>query len=270
MISHFTAHTASLKGIRESNEDKHIVILNLDNKDINKAPVNFMGVFDGHGGKFVSKFLEKNISTFFTDKRVLYPLSKKYINAVYDYIQEYLKDKYYNKAYECGSTSVVAIHYRQNDSNYLNVFNVGDSRCIICRDNKAIPLTIDHKPNLPSEKKRIEELGGKIYYDGADWRVNDLSLSRAFGDIESTPYVTCSPDIFKYKLEKTDQFVVLACDGLWDVMTEQEVCDFIINLAFDKQNNKIINKNLNIAKKLAEYAIQKGSSDNVSVVIYFL
>src|SRR5436305_1930508 len=73
---------------------------------------------------------------------------------------------------------------------YINVINTGDSRCIICRDNLGIPLSKDHKPNWPEERYRIQQLGGKIYYDGDDYRIKDLSVSRAFGDIDAEPYVT--------------------------------------------------------------------------------
>ena len=81
----------------------------------------------------------------------------------------------------------------------LWIANVGDSRAVMCNHkDEVIQLSQDHKPNSKLEKKRIEQLGGKIKYDGSDWRVNDLSLSRAFGDLESTPYITHLPQIFKY------------------------------------------------------------------------
>jgi serine/threonine protein phosphatase PrpC len=110
---------------------------------------------------------------------------------------------------------------------------------------------------------RIEKMGGKIAFDGADWRVKDLSLSRAFVDIDCTPYVTHLPQIYKHKLSSKDKFVILACDGLWDVVSNQDAIDFIQDL---------LNKNFkgNFSKMLCEYALAKGSMDNVSIIIYFL
>lgn len=262
-------HSVSLKGKRNQNEDKHNVILNIDNKDPEKAPINYFGVYDGHGGKFVSKFLAKNLSNFFVDKRVQYPLKKKYIHTVYEHLQKILKEKYLSLASQCGSTCLVAIHSKHDDVDYINVMNTGDSRCVLCRDNLAITLTKDHKPNWPEERARIEKLGGQIYSDGTDFRIKDLSVSRAFGDIDAEPYLTCMPDIYRYKLDKNDKFMVLACDGLWDVMNGQDVVNIILNECYDSTLTTRTNKNVNIARKLAEFAINKGSFDNVSILVIF-
>lgn len=261
----------SLKGVRKTNEDCHTIITNLNNTDKTKAPINFIGVYDGHGGDFVSKFLSESLYTLFIDKRITYPISKDYINQVFKYLQhKILKKNFYDRAEHCGSTCLVGIHYKSNDQDFLNIMNVGDTRCVLCRDNFAIPLSKDHKPMWPEEKHRIESLGGKIYLDnGGDWRIGDLSVSRAFGDFDAEPYLTNMPDIFRYKLEKNDKFVIFACDGLWDVMDNQDSVNFILNECYDKENKRI-NTNINVAKKLADYALKKGSLDNLTIVVYFL
>jgi serine/threonine protein phosphatase PrpC len=262
-------HSVSLKGLRDQNEDKHNIILNGDGKDSTMAPVNFLAVFDGHGGKFISKFLSKNIQNFFINPKVKYPLSKKYVNIIYNYIQNQLREKYKMNATNCGSTALLMIHYKRQDAEYINILNTGDSRCVLCRDNIGIALTKDHKPNWPEEKARIEKLGGKIYFDGDDFRIKDLSVSRAFGDIESEPFLTNIPDIFRYKLDATDKFIVLACDGVWDVLSNQEVVNFVLNECYDETLQIRKNKTVNVARKLGTYAIQKGSTDNITIVIMF-
>ena len=93
----------------------------------------------------------------------------------------------------------------------------------------SLPLSKDHKPHLFEEKTRIENLGGEIYHDGYDWRVGDLSVSRAFGDMDAAPYVTHKPQIFKYNLKKTDKFLICACDGLWDVIDDQEAVNLVLD-----------------------------------------
>ena len=113
-------------------------------------------------------------------------------------------------------------------------------------------------------------MGGKPYFDGDDWRIKDLSVSRAFGDFDAEPYLTNMPDIFRYKIDKNDKFIIFACDGVWDVLQNQDVVNFVLNECYDKDLNVRINKNLNIAKKLAEHALQKGSTDNLTIIIYFL
>ena len=261
-------HSVSLKGLREHNEDKHIIILNIDNNNPNLAPVNLYGIFDGHGGKTVSKFLYDNLSKFFMDPKVIYPLSKRYVNDVCDEIQKNLKAKEY--ARHIGSTALVVIQFKYHNENYVNVINVGDCRCIICRDNFAMPLTKDHKPNWPEERGRIEKLGGNIIFDNYDWRIKDLSVSRAFGDIDATPYVTHRPDLFRYKLDRNDKFIILSCDGLFEKMTTEDSVNFVLLNSYDATTKKRTNQKINMAKKLAEYGIEKGSGDNISTIIIFL
>jgi len=262
-------YAVSLKGRRDNNEDKHTTIINSDNKNKQMLPINFFGVYDGHGGKFVSSFLSKYLApSFMNADSSNFPFSRQYIYDVMNNIQNVLKAKYKSEARQCGSTCLAMIHYVLDQQNYVNILNVGDSRCILCRDNLAIPLTIDHKPNWPEERRRIEKAGGSIYFDGNDHRIKDLSVSRAVGDIDAEPYVISRPEVFKYKIEKNDKFIVLGCDGLFDYLSNQDIVNFIVNKFYD-DNMKRINKNINIAKELGEYAIQRGTSDNVTVIIVF-
>lgn len=263
-----TANVTSQIGARESNEDKHDVIINGNNKNKDIKPINYFAVFDGHGGAQVSNYVQKNISKYFTNKKLAYPLTKKYIHSVFNKVQEDLKNT--NFATSTGSTALVVVNYKLNNDEYLNVINAGDCRCILARDNFAMPLTKDHKPYWPEEKYRIEKLGGKIVFDQYDWRIKGLSVSRSFGDLDATPYLTHTPDVFRYKLDKHDKFFVLACDGLWDVLSSQDVVNFVLLNCYDPSTNTRINKNLNIAKRLAEWAIKKKSGDNITVVVVFI
>jgi len=122
-------------------------------------------------------------------------------------------------------------------------FNVGDSRAILCRDGIAIPLTSDHKPNTPSEKQRIESLGGRVTWcgpvdphtnlpisDRGVYRMNgNLAVSRAIGDRSERPCASASVDVKVIDIMRAngDDFIVLGSDGLWDVMKNQDVVDFI-------------------------------------------
>jgi len=258
-------YSYTLQGKRDENEDKHEHIINHTGENIKINPINFFAVFDGHGGKNISKYLKQNLSKYFLNKidKKIYTKSnllENYINLVYDKLQNKLIKKHPRISQSCGSTACVGIQY----NNDLYIVNVGDSRVIKCnKSNIAEQLSLDHKPNSPIEKNRIEQLGGQIEFDGYDWRIKGLSLSRAFGDLDCSPYVTHKPDIFKYEILFDDKFLVFGCDGLYDVLTNQDIVDFIINLS----NNNI---SCNIAKKLAEYALLKGSMDNITVIIYFI
>ena len=261
---------SSLKGLREQNEDRHTIIKNLKGSNNSISKINFFAIYDGHGGKEISDFLSKNLPQYFIKKNLEYPISKKYIKEVYNHIQNLLRIKHKNIAYRQGSTCLSLIQYIKNGSVWLNIINTGDSRAVICRNNFAHPLTKDHKPNWPEEKSRIEKLGGKIYLDGPDYRIGDLSVSRSFGDISSMPYVTHVPDIFKVKLDKTDdKFIILACDGLWDKVESHDAVNFVLSYCYDSTLTKRINKTTNIAELLAQYALKKHSTDNVSVIVIF-
>lgn len=260
-------YCTSLIGKRDSNEDKHVVFENENNKYIDKNKINYYAVYDGHGGKEISSFLAKELHQYFLIPNIDYDNLKnlkKYIKNVFEYVQKKLDITYRNKAYNTGSTALIIIIYKDNNNNkHLYIINLGDCRSILCNQyDKPIQLSEDHKPNSETEKNRINKLGGNIYFDGYDFRVESLSVSRAFGDIDTKPYISHIPEIYKLKLNKKDKFIVLACDGLWDVMTNEEVVDFI------KNNHK--DNRCNISKKLAEYAINKGSTDNISIVIKFL
>lgn len=260
-------YTASLKGLRPQNEDCHISFNNIDGRDKRYNNINMYAVFDGHGGKQVSTFLKEHLPKFFIDKRIKYPVSKKYIYNVYDYLQNSIAKHAFSK--HTGSTALVVIQFKSNNVDYLNVINIGDCRCVLCRDNFGMPLTKDHKPQWPEEFNRITKLGGNIEFDGFDWRIKDLSVSRAFGDVDATPFVTHKPDLFRYRLDKNDKFMILGCDGLWDVLANHDIVNFVLMNCYDSTLTTRINKNVNIAKKLAEYALKKGSTDNISLVVVF-
>ncbi|KAM3379501.1 putative protein phosphatase 2C 60 [Capsicum galapagoense] len=128
-----------------------------------------------------------------------------------------------------GCTACVAI-IRDNQ---LIVANAGDSRCVISRKGQAYNLSRDHKPDLEVERERILKAGGFIHAG----RVNgSLNLARAIGDMEfkqnkflpaEKQIVTADPDINIVDLCDDDDFVVLACDGVWDCMSSQQLVDFI-------------------------------------------
>lgn len=134
---------------------------------------------------------------------------------------------------QAGCTAVVAIL----DGNTLYVANAGDSRAVLSRQGKAVALSYDHKPSHPTERERIISAGGFLSEIGGMCRVNgNLNLSRAIGDLKyksnqelhpSAQIITAEPDIEETTLQKGDEFLVLACDGIWDVMNNQEVIDFV-------------------------------------------
>jgi protein phosphatase PTC1 len=131
---------------------------------------------------------------------------------------------------------------------------------LFSRNGKAIRLTYDHKGSDPSEKQRIKAAGGFVLNE----RVNGmLAITRALGDAELKNYVSGSPYTAEISIEKSyDSFLIVACDGLWDVLSDQACCDYVTA----KLNRGDCNPNL-IAEELIDLAIREGSADNISVII---
>lgn len=257
------AYYKSLKGKRQTNEDNHTII--------EGAPpynINMYCVYDGHGGGNVSRLLSNIVPKLFINEKITYPLNRGRVKILCDAIQKGMINKIPHIVNECGSTCLMIFHFNYNNSRYINIVNIGDSRAVICNNITAHALTMDHKPLNPIERQRIARAGGKIYNDGYDWRISGLSVSRAFGDT-SSPYTSPIPDVILYKICKLDKFIIMACDGLWDVVDNQTAVNFVLHACYNI-NGARINEKINIAEQLAEYAITQGSQDNVTVIVIFI
>jgi serine/threonine protein phosphatase PrpC len=157
------------------------------------------------------------------------------------------------------------------------VANIGDSRAVLCRNQTAWDLSRDHKPSDPNEKARIEGLGGSVVWCGDTdkfgmpieeqgiYRVNgNLALSRAIGDRAERPHVTAEPEIISVPVEGGDEFIIVATDGLWDVMDSSEAVEYVLALlGAGLQRNKV-------AERMVAEAMLRGTYDNVTVVIIWI
>lgn len=267
-------HVASIQGKRPYNEDEYYIDINLDKKN-DKQPINFFGIYDGHGGNEISKYLKNNFHNFFINKNSNYKISKssssnKYICKIYDHVQTNLTN-YNLPSKNTGSTALLTIFYTNKN---FKVINLGDCRAITCNENNiAIPLTKDHKPTSYDEYTRITKLNGKIVYEkNDDPRINGMAVSRAFGDLDAKPHVSHEPEIYDYSIQD-NKFIVMACDGLWDVLNNQDVVDFILSEMKStnyKENYSSIKAKNNLAYKLVNLAYEKGSEDNITCIIIFL
>lgn len=252
-------HSTSIKGRRQNNEDRDNIELNINGEDPNLNPINLFGLYDGHGGTFVSNYLKNNLPYFYLNPKLSYPLNLSNHIKIFESIQQTLLES--EKGYESGSTCLLALMYKYEQSYYMNIVNLGDCRCVVLYENGSNKqVTVDHKPDETNERKRLTKIGGEIYRDSeGTFRIGNLSLSKAFGDGDTSPYISQIPDSFYFKITYQTKYIVLACDGLWDVIDNLELHSLI-----KKCKKKKIN---NIAVFLAEYALNKGSTDNVSVIV---
>ncbi|XP_044471000.1 probable protein phosphatase 2C 60 isoform X1 [Mangifera indica] len=167
-----------------------------------------------------------------------------------------------------GSTACVAV-FRNNQ---LIVANAGDSRCVISRKGQAYNLSRDHKPDLEAEKERILKAGGFIHAG----RVNGcLNLARAIGDMEfkqnkflppEKQIVTANPDVDTVELCDDDDFIVLACDGVWDCMSSQQLVDFIHEQLHSESKLSVVCERV-LERCLAPSTASGEGCDNMTMII---
>ncbi|KAJ1931155.1 Protein phosphatase 2C 2, partial [Linderina pennispora] len=208
-------------------EDAHTTLLKVgpDNESA------FFAVYDGHGGQTSALFAGDQLQNFIVSNEHYAAgdfekaIKAGYINAD----AELRKDpKMVNDSSGCTAVSVLIT---KDGKVYCG--NAGDSRCIISTKGRAIALSNDHKPKDEIEFNRIMAGGGFVEFG----RVNgNLALSRAIGDFEfknnpalpaEKQIVTADPDVIGHKLSADDEFLVIACDGIWDCMTNQQVAQFV-------------------------------------------
>ncbi|KAL7423596.1 Protein phosphatase 2C 2 [Cryptotrichosporon argae] len=190
-----------------------------------------IGVFDGHGGSTVAKFagttMHKRLSTLDAFKKGDYEAALK---------QAFLKTDEDLRADPTfindpsGCTAVVGLI---TTDGRIIVANSGDSRSVLGYKGDAKAMSNDHKPTNKEETARITAAGGFVEFG----RVNgNLALSRALGDFEfkhnftlpaEQQIVTADPEIITHKIDGEEEFLVLACDGIWDCLSSQQVVDFV-------------------------------------------
>ncbi|RRT42460.1 hypothetical protein B296_00057112 [Ensete ventricosum] len=163
----------------------------LKSAKIDGQSISLFGIFDGHGGSRAAEYLRNHLfdnlirhPKFMTDTKLA--ISETYKKTDSDFL-----DAECNTSRDDGSTASTAVLIGK----HLYVANVGDSRAIVSKAGKAIPLSDDHKPNRSDERKRIEEAGGVVMWAGT-WRVGGvLAMSRAFGNRLLKQFVVAEPEI---------------------------------------------------------------------------
>ncbi|XP_030382336.1 protein phosphatase 1B [Scaptodrosophila lebanonensis] len=253
---------SSMQGWRLEMEDSHTTNCRLPKP---YEDWSFFAVYDGHAGHRVAshcstKMLDAILSTeAFTKGQ--YAAG---IRAAFLKIDEDMRLLPLEKP--GGSTAVCVFVTPQQ---YIFA-NCGDSRAVLSRRGLAVFSTRDHKPTLPLERARIQKAGGSVIIH----RVNGtLAVSRALGDFDfksdalRTPcdqLVSPEPDVTTRERIEKDEFLVVACDGIWDVMTSDEVCAFI------HWRMRVTDNLPLIVNSILDVCLYKGSRDNMSLLLVIL
>lgn len=286
-------HTESWTGLKPTQEDRAAN----GRTRIKGVTYRYFGVFDGHGGPQCSEFLRKKLHTGILAHIRQAPRPKKHgregdgtglqsqlIGNAITYTFKRMDAEFLELArrhsWADGSTALtVMVTGNEPGDLLLTVANVGDCRAVVCDGGKAVRLSEDHKPDRNDERNRIASAGGAVINVMGIWRVGTapesaggsartwLSVSRSFGDVslKEPSAVVCSvPDTLHRPVGAEDCFVVTACDGVWDVLSDQEVVDVVVA--------NIVGKDDVIDTKAAATAVvrtahQRKSGDNLTCTI---
>lgn len=276
----FVYGVACDKGMPQSMEDRHRVqkdfitaqaMLTVEKERAYRVgTAHLFAVLDGHCGSEAAAFCADRLPTILAQCILHDTVDNRFTNAIRDAfiatddaLLAHLREK--GPVTESGAVAVVALLHPMEHTLYIA--NVGDCRAVLCRSGKAVDLSIDHRPQLLSECQRVEQDGGFIKYG----RLNGyLGVTRAFGGLDTLsdfpiPHkaagLSADPAVHKYFIGEEDEFVILASDGLWDVLDSQTAVTLARKALYRADDPQLA------SEMLVDEALRRESEDNVTVMI---
>ncbi|KAL1309203.1 hypothetical protein HN51_051896 [Arachis hypogaea] len=259
----FRSGSCAEKGPKEYMEDEHIciddLIQHLGSSSNFPFTGAFYGVFDGHGGTDAASFIRNNILRFILEDShfptcVAKAITSAFLKADYAFADSSSLD------ISSGTTALTTLV----NGRTMMVANAGDCRAVLGRRGRAVEMSTDQKPNRISERLRIERLGG-VVYDG--YLNGQLSVSRALGDWHmkgpkgSACPLSAEPELQEINLTEDDEFLIMGCDGLWDVMSNQ------CAVTMARKELMIHNDPERCSRELVREALKRNSCDNLTVIV---
>ncbi|XP_009397960.2 probable protein phosphatase 2C 47 [Musa acuminata AAA Group] len=259
----FRSGCCSEIGPKPHMEDEHICIDNLveylRTSTNFPSPGAFYGVFDGHGGIDAACFVRNNILKYIIED-VYFPASvEKAIKNAFMKVDHALADSR-SLDRSSGTTALTALILDRS----LLIANAGDCRAVLGKRGRAIELSKDHKPNCNAERRRIERLGGSVY-DG--YLNGQLSVARALGDWHmkgskgSACPLSAEPELQETILTEEDEFLIMGCDGIWDVMSSQ------CAVTMTRKELMLHNDPEKCSRELVREALKRNTCDNLTVMV---
>lgn len=227
------------------------------------------GVFDGHGGSTVAvESARRFIRTFSNHYNVAKKNMEDIITSTFIAIDDDLRESVPTLGSledRSGSTATVAII----TESHIHIANCGDSRTVLVRAGQAEYCTTDHKPTTKTESDRITDAGGYVEMGRV---CGNLSTSRSLGDFfykerggpPLRQKVIAVPDVKSIERVPQDEFLILACDGVWDVLSIPEAIEFVHSSLKAGLRHKAI-----VEKMLDHCCLTLNSKDNLSATIVF-
>jgi len=234
---------------------------------------SLFGVYDGHGGSSVSRYCAGRLPQIFTQKLSEQQKEHRIVDTTrlwtetYESVDTELSQKVEGADADCeGTTAATVFIYEREGCWVVSVANAGDSSCLLCdvSTQETTWLTRMHRPTEESETWRVKEAGGKITGEGAKRRLNGrLALTRTLGDHfmkKTTKGLVATPHINTDMSFNTHArpILVLASDGLWDVVTKDSIKEYLLRPGASAQE---------IANELLKLALKNNSSDNIVIIV---
>ncbi|XP_058724606.1 protein phosphatase 2C 51-like [Vicia villosa] len=262
--------SVSVIGTRKEMEDAVSVELGFAVKENQKC--DFFAVYDGHGGAQVAEVCRERLHQVVAEEmeRCGNDVEWDWERVMEGCFGKMDREVASNAAVRTvGTTAVVAVMAKGE----IVVANCGDSRAVLGRGGEVVELSSDHKPERPDELMRIEEAGGRVINWNGHRVLGVLATSRSIGDEYLRPYVISKPEVTVTKRTSDDEFLILASDGLWGVMSSEIACQVVrkcfkgkIRRVCDGVGNQT-SRAAEAAALLSEIALAKGSRDNISVIV---
>jgi len=266
-------------------EDAHTAVVGISDQN---DTISWFAVYDGHGGKLVSQHASLHLlDCIRAQEGFMESIQQEHTMTTDDFLANITKailsgflimDEKLREIPELvspedhsGSTAVCALVTEK----YVIIANLGDSRAVCCVGGKPALVSIDHKPSNDKERQRIVKAGGSVTAATRPGRfiprVNGhLSVSRSLGDFylknvkgkgPTEQPVSPAPEFFVKPVLPDDQFLILACDGVWDVLSNDDICEFV-------SARMRVHENLEtVTNEVVDICLQRGSTDNISVII---
>lgn len=227
-----------------------------------EGPNAFYGVFDGHGGKHAADFACCHLPRFIFEGTDFPSEMERVISSAFLQTDTAFAEACaLDSGLASGTTALAALVVGRS----LVVANAGDCRAVLCRRGKAVEMSKDHKPHCSREMQRIKASGGYVddgYLNG------QLNVARALGDWHMEGMkganggpLTAAPELMTTTLTREDEFLIIGCDGLWDVFRSQNAVDFARRRLQDH------NDPVTCSKDLVDEALKRKSGDNLAVVV---
>jgi integrin-linked kinase-associated serine/threonine phosphatase 2C len=244
-------------------EDQHVTAKS------EKQPIHFFGVYDGHGGTKCAEYLRDKLHTIVLENDEVRTNPQQVLREGIAKVEKEFTE-FSRESKDCsGSTAAVALVV---NGDTLVTANVGDSEIVLCRGGQPVVLTTRHVPSNQGEESRILAAGGRMFrhrvgHPKFNPEFVSLGVSRAIGDIgfkldEYTDGkqsgVIADADTRLTRLTPEDSFLIMACDGLWDVCSYADVVKSCTDLLAQGKAGQ------EITDALVADALLKGSTDNVT------